>query len=84
MNDNKSYSSVMAIEVPEANDKKIDVVAYVKDRFKYLYKLKQPRFPKYWQYRSEYSQLNQNDNTEDGFTNYYMNTWFALVNAKVA
>ena len=75
MNDNKSYSSTeMVIAVPNSSDKKIDVVTYVKDRFMYLYKLKQHRFPKYWQFRSEYAQLLQLDNTEDGFTNYYMNT----------
>lgn len=85
MNDNKSYSSTeMVIAVPKSSDKKIDVVTYVKDRFMYLYKLKAHRFPKHWQFRSEYAQLLQLDNTEDGFTNYYMNTWFALVNAKVA
>lgn len=70
---------------PKEDDKKNDnVVSYVKDRFRYLYNLKQHRFQKYWQFRAEYAQLKQVDNTEDWFTNYYMNTWFALVNAKVA
>ena len=39
---------------------------------------------KYWQFRNEYSQLEVVDNTEDGFIKYSMNTWFAIVNAKVA
>ena len=61
-----------------------DITSYVKERFKYLYSLKQHRYPKYWKFRSEYAQLEQLENTEDGFTNYYMNTWFAIVNAKVS
>lgn len=62
--------------------KKHSIVPYVKDRFKYLYSLKAHRFPKYWKYRAEYAQLEQLDSTSDGYTNYYMNTWFALANSK--
>lgn len=69
---------------PTENTKIQDASQYVLDRFKYLYSLKQHRFHKYWQFRNEYSQLEVVDNTEDWFIKYSMNTWFAIVNAKVA
>lgn len=72
------------MNVLDTTTKKLDAVQYVKERMKYLYQLKAHRFPKYWKYRSEYAQLEQIANTADGFINYYMNTWFAIVNAKVA
>jgi hypothetical protein len=61
-----------------------DSTQYVLDRLSYLHGLKQHRYPKYWKFRNEYSQLNNVVNTEDGFIKYSMNTWFAIVNAKVA
>lgn len=81
------YSNTPSItSVPTKwNDKKLSkATEYVLDRFIYLYTLKQHRLMNYWKYRSEYSQLNQVDSTNDGFTRYHMNTWFAIVNAKVA
>lgn len=69
---------------PWFQDWKKDNVEYVLDRLRYLHSLKSHRFPKYWQFREEYGQYKEIDNTEDGFIKYTMNTWFAIVNAKVA
>lgn len=87
MNKRKPYKSIeefTTVSKPAENTKIPDASQYVLDRFKYLYSLKQHRFTKYWQFRNEYSQLEVVDSTEDGFIKYSMNTWFAIVNAKVA
>ena len=87
MSKRKPYKSIEEFTtVSQRTDSPVgsDASQYVLDRFKYLYSLKQHRFFKYWQFRNEYSQLEVVDNTEDGFIKYSMNTWFAIVNAKVA
>ncbi len=61
-----------------------DCAWYILERYKYLYSLKRHRFQKYWKYRNRYAQVNQVDNTEDGFIDYSMNTWLALVDTKTA
>lgn len=88
MKKTKSYTDVGEFSSVNWKAKKTketkDAVGYVKERLLYLHSLKQHRFPKYWKYRGEYAQLEWITNTEDGFIKYWMNTWFALVNAKVA
>lgn len=49
-----------------------------------LHSLKSHRFVKYWAYREEYAQRMVRNKTEDGYTDYHMNTWFAIVNSKIA
>lgn len=49
-----------------------------------LHSLKSHRFTKYWKFREEYAQRSQSPLNEDWYTNYYMNTWFAIVNTKIA
>lgn len=49
-----------------------------------LHSMKSHRMMKYWQYRNEYSQRDISFKTEDGYTNYHLNTWFAIVNSKIA
>ena len=82
-----AYSNLPSIAiVPEkgTSEKDVNIPQYVLDRFTYLYWLKQHRLNNYWKYRSEYSQLPRIESTSDGFTKFHMNTWFAIVNAKVA
>lgn len=49
-----------------------------------LHSLKSHRFAKYWAFREEYAQRLVRSKTEDGYTDYHMNTWFAIVNSKIA
>jgi len=49
-----------------------------------LHSLKSHRLLKYWRYRDEYAQRILRWKTEDGYTDYHMNTWFAIVNSKAA
>ena len=49
-----------------------------------LHSLKTHRFQKYWKYREEYAQRTVKEKTEDGYVDYHMNTWFAIVNSKIA
>ncbi len=49
-----------------------------------LHWLKSHRLMKYWMYRSEYAQRDVQSKTADWYTNYHMNTWFAIVNSKAA
>jgi len=49
-----------------------------------LHSLKSHRLLKYWRYRNEYAQRDVPQKTEDWYTNYKMNTWFALINSKAA
>lgn len=65
-------------------EEKLNVVQYVKGRLKYLHSIKAHRFPAYWSFRNQYAQIDVPEYTEDGFTNYSMNTWFAIVSAKTA
>ena len=49
-----------------------------------LHALKSHRFTKYWKFREEYAMRTTKERTEDGYTSYHTNTWFALVNTKIA
>lgn len=49
-----------------------------------LHSMKSHRMMKYWKYRDEYSQRNVSEKTEDWYTNYHLNTWFSIVNSKIA
>ena len=80
----KSIEEFDSVSNINKDNEPMEASQYVLDRFKYLYSLKSHRFLKYWQFRNEYSQLEVVDNTADWFIKYSMNTWFAIVNAKVA
>lgn len=56
----------------------------VNQRLVILHSLKQHRFPLYWEYRNKYKQRNLNNLTEDGYTNYGMNTQYAIINTKAS
>lgn len=60
------------------------IVKQVEDRLVYLHSLKTHRISKYWKYLAEYSQRDVPVKNEDWYASYWMNTWFAIVNAKLA
>lgn len=59
-------------------------VERINDSLVRLHSLKSHRLLKYWKYRSEYAQRDVRTKNEDGYTNYHMNTWFAIINSKAA
>lgn len=65
-------------------DNRHPIVKKVEERLTYLHSLKVHRIPKYWQFLSDYAQRDIKTATEDGYAAYWMNTWFAIVNAKIA
>lgn len=60
------------------------VVERVHTALSTLHSLKAHRYTKYWKYREEYAQRNTPNVNEDGYTNYHMNTWFAIINTKAS
>ena len=60
------------------------VVTRIHNALSSLHSLKSHRFEKYWKYREEYAQRNVANKTEDGYVSYHMNTWFAIINSKIA
>lgn len=65
-------------------DTRHPIVKRVEERLTYLHSLKTHRIPKYWKYLADYSQREVQTKNEDGYTSYWMNTWFAIINAKIA
>ncbi len=59
-------------------------VQYVLARLHRLHSMKSEKITRYWKYKREYSQRDIPEKTEDWYTNYHLNTWFALVNTKKA
>lgn len=60
------------------------VKAYVDERMNLLHSLKQHRYLKFWEIRAKYKMLNQPTMTEGGYTDYSMNTQFAIVATKAS
>lgn len=81
---------VLELDLPfEKKEAKIVVqknpfVQRVEDSLVRLNSLKSHRMDKYWKFKNEYAQKEIKVKTEDGYANYHMNTWFALVNSKAA
>jgi hypothetical protein len=59
----EEFDSTKGIEIVKKDEE--DIVGYVLDRFRYLYSLKSHRYPKYWKYRDEYSNMGSVSNSED-------------------
>lgn len=67
------------------NEQKLDTnVQYTLNRLIRLHSMKSDKINKYWKYKREYSQREIDTKTEDGYTNYHLNVWFAVVNTKKA
>ena len=73
---NKSDAKIQVILDP--------VVQRVHNSLTRLHSLKAHRYPQFWKFREEYAQRNRRLKSEDGYTTYQMNTWFAIVNSKWA
>ncbi len=61
-----------------------EVKSYVDGRLVLLHSLKQHKYPTYWGIKSKYKMQNLPLLTEGGYTDYSMNTQFAIVNTKAA
>lgn len=84
-------TQILSIDLSKKNDEGVSisvklepVVERVLHSLSKLHSLKSHRLLKYWKYREEYAQRLALWKTEDGYTNYWMNTWFAIVNSKAA
>ena len=69
---------------PEVVENKDPVVTRIHTAITKLHSLKSQRYPKYWAFREEYAMRDVKPPSEEGITDYSMNTWFAIVNTKVS
>ena len=69
---------------PTGKTTKEEVKSYVDSRLVLLHSLKEHKYLNYWRIKSKYKMQNQPTLTEGGYTDYSMNTQFAIVNTKAS